>query len=971
MSDEYPDFHLPLKIGPKKESAFARELVAMPGPTPPSPDDRVTILVRDPGHDWWTGGWFAPRSASAEAQPAVDPLRISQAALQRYRPIYDERAAAVGPAFPFPYRLKLATATRLPAYLRGWLAQPLSAPPISSARLNEITRVWLDTPYADGQRVALALFGAADWQPSFPQAPQVSFSTLRVPPGDPRVGDQGAISRFHLVYQQWFKDFPVFGGQVAVHLTEGDPRVAASSAYLPIPPDLVWNIAVPQDKAIANARLALAHYTEGPVSDPFPPASWLAKVQPYLGRPIFVLPFAGHYRLAYELLFIAIDQVETWSVFVDAQTGEVLGRPGPVGHRAQVFDTSSDVQPPRFTPLPAPYNAQVNPAATFMDVRYHDINGQFQNVDCTQNPGPGLGTTEFAAINVAYHSALLYDYLKNLAGRPNPGLMQPAQRVIAEVAESPIAALRMGFNPTTGVISYQHDRAAQGLDVEGKKVFAPAHDPEVIYHETAHALTWLVNPNPYRHLKEMEIAPFARSLVEGYAIYLARSFGESRAPGSGVAWAPAAYPSTPGQWGDQWALERALPWQDGADRLAPPNLYPIASVPFDQFVRVYEVGMVMARALWALRGQAGVHRANEIDELAMDAFLKANGWVTSFEIIGEGLVEARQIQGLSPAAIISILRQRGILANQTVQTLAVDGQTILVGADAGLMRSLDGGQIWSRPQDEKTEAGVQLTNVVALANIGPSFYAATETNVYHYVAGNQRWKAVGVWPLDQRPICLTAASNGRLYVGTGQSVFAFDGAGWTEPKPLLNVIFGVALRETASPAGEVQVDINAAAFNVLRRLPAGAIGWEFDPLEDELTDLVTCVLTMGADVFVGTVTVGVWKGVVDATGALTQITRLDQPNSLQAAVLCLAADGGGRLYVGTTQGVFEFTQAGRTFNDPGSPMPTVSITALGISGDRLFVGTATDSLFMCSRDPVTQQWLGNWTPVVDVQNRLR
>ena len=317
-----------------------------------------------------------------------------------------------------------------------------------------------------------------------------------------------------------------------------------------------------------------------------------------------IIPYGGDYHLACEVLLTSPTGTQTWSIFVDAESeqGEILGYPRNLTCHAFAYASSAEalaaVQGAAAAAAPGlNENWQQNPCAAFMDV------GTFNPAN-ENNPlmvaWPRNETTGpmFEASNVAIHARRLHDYFLELGADP-ARLHDPAHRLATVVGWPAGGNVDTAFNPTKRRISFQHQPGQAGIPIflpDGNTLplFHPARDPELIYHEVSHGLMWLLNPEPFEH--QLDVAPFARSLVEGYANYFGRSFARR---GQGVQppdpWAAAAYRTQ--DWGDRWTLDRQTN-TPGQDSLAVPDLYPEALATG---LRVYDVGMVWARALWDMR----------------------------------------------------------------------------------------------------------------------------------------------------------------------------------------------------------------------------------------------------------------------------------------------------------------------------------------------------------------------------------
>ncbi|MEO7911491.1 MAG: hypothetical protein ABIV47_17745, partial [Roseiflexaceae bacterium] len=602
------------------------------------PNAPVTILVFEPGQDPWFGGWVAARA---------ETIARSRSALIDYRARFDNHAKGSA-TVRWPWRFNRSTATGLPAYMRGWL-DSLTADP---AHVIPHAIAWLDSP-----DTANVLFGRSNWRELFPTDPAATSSALMIDGSgfrDPKADTAPdahtqtprqavAISRFHVRFQQRHKAWPVFGGQISIHLTRGDNRVSTTSTYLPIPDQLDFGDPIGLAVAQGIARRALAHYIAGTGVRALKLEQLDIEPVPYAGNPVdepAILPFAGEYRRAYEFHLTHADLAEGWSVFVDADTGSVLGRPASWVFEAGTFASSHDALQQVVQPTNQPLNQ--NPCRDFMDIQ---ISGQAAPVDwpTLDAASSSAANPAFAVASVAIHGREIFDHMLTIGAATAALTVSPLLTALVGVTTSGNTLTSTYFAPFTQQIKFQHD-AGNGLLAQDTNhntlipstlpVHQPAHDPEVVYHEVAHGLMWRLNCEPFGQYQQFGQAPFARAMLEGYANYFARSLGAGPAQPAPALWAEAAYRKR--DWQQRWAFDRPE-HTAGEDFLPLPNLFPLGSVALEQIDLVYRAGMIWARALWDARALLGRQNA---DTFALDAFKKAAGWIISFEVLAEGMIEA-------------------------------------------------------------------------------------------------------------------------------------------------------------------------------------------------------------------------------------------------------------------------------------------------------------------------------------------
>jgi hypothetical protein len=908
-----------IEIKPKARSSLAVEVPAAVSGMATSDDASsrrlrqdvdnapVRILAGRPDQAAWAGGWLA---APAEQQ------NLSRASLNSYAERFRARERAE-PEGSWPWRLVRSPASGLPSYMRGWLDQRLD---------NLDAAVDLALSWLDRSEAALVLFGRPDRSDICRLAETVDSTLMGAGDHEPKP----AIQRRHVRLQQWHGEWPVFGGGATLHATQADDRISANSGYLPIPRDRGFERAISIDRALDLARRALAHYVVGTKSPSFleelAAEPWL-----YAGSEVAVLAFAGEYRLAYSIYLAHPRLAEPWGMMIDASTGEALGRPSSLAYQGYAFASSLSALSgtPGITQI-VTMGLDPNPCADFMDIERFITPTQSQpiawpDVEALPQAPAVLGSHEFAAGSVALHSRSLRDYMLSIGA--DPGRIHPAAQQLKAIVDvdggNQLSSTY--FNPGKRTINFQRDTTGlvglassfsspnPGVLPAAPPVHHPVWDPELVYHEVTHGLMCLINSEPFRQYQQSGQAPFARALVEGYATYFARSFGAGAAPPATSLWAEAAYRTA--DWGDIWAFGRATR-TPGQDLLALPNLFPLGQVssnPHD-IELVYQAGMVWSRALWDARGVLGSQLA---DSLALAAYQHAAGWVISFEIVAEAMIEAAILRSIAPAAVqklIDIFAVRNILAQRGVQALANAGAAIIVGSDAELRRLTNDGQA---PDPGPFGA---LQNIVGLAADATAVYAAVEWPlldggqlrvVYRSDLAAPNWTPHGAWPATsmQRVLSLAIATNGDLYAGTGRSVLklpagAAQDTAWAEPRLLDALALDVAIGQVSGTP-----IMCVAGFEALRTLvPAAGQLWASITMNNPTTDMVTCLAADGETVFVGTGGAGIWRGTLTSRGSFKRGTKQNICPFVQlnAAVLCLALEPATQtLYAGTTAGVFQ------------------------------------------------------------------
>ena len=993
-------------------------------------------------------------------------ISTSREGLAEYRTTYEGP-----PGWPHPLRIRKAHHSGhsgLPAFLTGFLeadeVSPISDDP------QRVATGWLQR-----ETHAKALFGTKlakiEDRLRYVDDGRVDQRRDREVQSDTPLPDKQAVTMVHARFQQWHRQtWPVFGGQVVVHMTGADPRMSVTSSYFPLSPDvdfsprisiaqakdialqalvgylagpgaigLLWDMLapwlatvdrdepatteslLPLDAYVSN-RLSLALLAYGRKRDPtlaaliesalggpradllallrdlwkgraeYAVPEWQANVVLYHGEEQFIFPFAGRYHLTYRIEFLSSARDDGWRVFVDAEDGMVLGRPEclVVHDRSYYADAANLLdQPDNPAQLPAaaaPLAPKIQP---FMTLTFHSDQGG-GDVPLNQIEGqPAEATTqvEHEAVNVAYHAWTIYRHFIDVCDVQEAMLNSYAytDEGGSEITQSPPLevivgkggdGLDMGFlyadTQHPKVVTFQTDAlGGPGLAAEGlHRVYTPSLDPEVIYHEMAHGLMWLLNRAPSDQPNAS--VPFGRALLEGYANYFARSLA-TRQDAALHLWARAAYRHA--DWGDEWSLSRNRQ-EPGEDVLPAPNLYPeteTAGLP------VYDVGMVWARALWDIRNlltqRLGQPAGPDLtDRLALNAFDYVHGWIANFEIAAEGLIaSARILLTDNPQveaiieAIIDIFARRRILAERGVQALcqANDGQggtAWVVGTDAGLKYTRDGGQNWSDWVQPQGEVGSASRGVVALTSEGSTVYAVTEMGVYEWDSSqpNSAWSPLGQFPVTETPLSMLVV-NGNLYVGSGHGIWRYDrpNHNWTSWNPGAQPFAGIALSlaNMSLPAGGQQhliclvAAITDTLFSEQTAVPAWGNLGSIQTGPSGQTAWFIAVAVVENTVYAGTLSQGVFSQVMDYTPdwgpTRTHWNPVPAGALADAAVLCLAADGDHKLFAGTTSGLFEIdpTSGAGWSGIAGLPADAI-VTSVLPAGDRLLVGTAAQGLWI-------------------------
>lgn len=938
---------------------------------------------------------------SAAFAAPVEQINLARQYLARYDRWLTDYADL---QLPLPSRSSRLTG--LPRFLNGRLPTILHNPDSEKPEpWMETAASWLFTR-SDGPDAppapASCLFGLDDVteaRQQFRVLDAVMIPAARANAAIQDISPQLAAT-VHVRFQQVLGNRPVLGGRVIVHMADGDPRCSASSAYLPIPADRFAHCRLRSEAEAKDLAWRGLLQLDDQQTVPWDEA----RIVPYLPNlpgaadrpdPCFVLPFAGKYYLAYQVEILSAARDRGWRVYVNADADDaschLLGRPEPLmAHSFSVFSTSEDA----LNNQPQQTNGQ-GLDLSFMTFEWHkDAVSAVPVLTLAEieQPPPGLDANLiFDAGNVAHHADRFYRYFTSLclgqkiADMLEDGWRKPPYFKVA-VRGGSDQALSTGFLASAAaptIIFQSADELAVGL----RTVYRPAADPEVIYHELAHALMWLMNSEPFN--MSAGVTPFARALVEGYANYYARACAVSA--GGDAAdriWARACYRST--EFGDRFGLAHDSQRDPTGNLLPLPNLYPPPGPDPDandpltaQSLQKYSVGMVWARALWELREQLRITNRDPLwaDRLALSAYFYMPGWLASFETAAEGILD--QMTPAEAGRLAGQFGKRNILAGRGVQTLAFAGTDVLVGTDVGVRRSAANAIQWGPWHQFGSGEGVVALAHDATSNATLKTFAATERGIYAWDAGQSVWREHGTWKTNLTqwtPLCLVAA-NEMVYVGTARGVYALSAAAptgnwtrWEGEQALEHPVRDIAVMHRPRNNGAEEDLVYVATLREARRRalavnegdPAG-VQWgnAVGDTHQEQIAMTTAVALAGDKAYLGTLWQGIWRQ-EDLADNDSWVQIATAQNLGGGAVLTLRvrqAAAGLEVLAGTSAGLFRGRPTGAggwTWSEialDNNPNAHETITTALYLGDKEWlVGTANRGLWRATESNGQYQW---------------
>lgn len=731
---------------------------------------------------------------------APEQVRVSQDAMRQAYESYNDSSRGLDdrPGL-YPWRYQLNPTTRLPTLVRRRLPTPPS--PVNAA---ETVAAAVRTP-----NFTSALFGV-DLSQEFDRnfQPQ-SLIQMAVESGS-RSMEENTHYSWQQVYQATDgKSYPVLGGGFRVHSKTNMTSVSVTNSYFPIQAEGLFPAPKVVDNDLFDIGLKSLFISAGESHTQFLDAirefwsesripllqRFLSQVGAFLLRrqpkvrlaekkriffsfrqadgkekayPLAILPYGGRYYLVARVGVRFADE-EAWYMDIDVNERQVVGGAWQSVASAPDYFISSE------------------------DAAGGTPSGRFPNPELgfDDEPAPPLvkmplePSVERATF--AVHAHCFYTHLITTCAA--------GSRLVQSMDEQPHFQLvldskfsKFVYDPSTSPKEIHLRKGATddiGILADGKPIFHPSWDPELIVHELAHAFFWLLNDDPWQN--PQTIAPFSRALHEGYAVYLARSFAAGDKPQQDdVPWASGVY--RPENWQTRWLLRRDSRIV-GADLLRRPNNYPARSFrPGQQEIdwEDYDIGMIWARALWDLRQLLG---PGQTDYLAVQAYPYLHGAIVNLQTAAEALIEAdaRKDRLNVAAAVEPIWSTRGLTSDVGVFAI-VRGPNghLFAGSEQGVLMHTGNG--WVR--DPASWQDVKLASVESLAVQGNRLFAVAtpprgnlgdgvpEWNVGLYVREN------GLWQIHSMPDGVTILSvhivDGALLLATTNGVYLHSSGAWQQ-----------------------------------------------------------------------------------------------------------------------------------------------------------------------------------------------
>ena len=448
---------------------------------------------------------------------------------------------------------------------------------------------------------------------------------------------------------QKYEDVPVHRGGYKIKMTrEGELRMISGRFFPDIDLDVTPGLSASRAGEIAAGAIPADSLTKEPDAD------------------LVVYPGEGRYALAYEVHLAGSPAPQSWRVFVDAQTGDVLKKENVTQYlasaRARPSSAPASTSPPPVSPLPTTGSGKVylddpNDGSTATEDLPRlsgdgsSLTGTYaeaHNYDGSDaSPTSSPATYYFSSSNVHFDEVNLYYHVDRYADHlPSIGYAGLGRTIEA-------------YAHWTGCYSGSNCNSAfydaDSSEGNGKQLYFGdgdgeifrdfAKDNDVIYHEYNHAV-----------LDELDIGyntypEETGALQEGTADYLAASFeGEPRI----------------GEWvtvcsntGDLRTVSSSASTFDYSNKSSVEYAYcSTEDKHLNEDETRYAVGMIWSGALWDLRNVLG---GGTTDELVIETFNSLSD-EPDFHQARDALVQADQDfnNGSNTCDIKGSLANRGI-----------------------------------------------------------------------------------------------------------------------------------------------------------------------------------------------------------------------------------------------------------------------------------------------------------------------
>jgi hypothetical protein len=391
-------------------------------------------------------------------------------------------------------------------------------------------------------------------------------------------------------------DVPLYGSNIVCSFTEDELGLVTDTAF-PAPAELINELEWGDSSwlSVSEGNLKKQYLDISPAHLEAPPHLRRESRERGLLADRWILPYQspggepGIFRPVWRMILKGPGR-KRWLALVDAETWEILfSKPAWVGDKvydAQVYLTDLQAVDNQLASVTLDYGAGTT-LGTADRVR----------IQGARNAEPlGSSTEQILSANAFYHVFQSQDLFMSVLKK----ILDPPDALFPGV--NPLKTITVDLDDMVGSGEY-HDTANTiwiGMTTQiDPTVKEPGFDPELIFHEFAHAINHNLKPEVFNFAHVSERL-YTQGLDEGLAFYFACAFGGNEQ------WAQFAYQHP------SWKQIRNL-------TQGPKELFAALAKLNDDHADMYHgLGMWWARLFWTLSTQLGEDRCKELLLLAFE-----------------------------------------------------------------------------------------------------------------------------------------------------------------------------------------------------------------------------------------------------------------------------------------------------------------------------------------------------------------
>lgn len=611
-----------------------------------------------------------------------------------------EKEEAIFKEKDYSWKDKESHITDLPRYLRGRIKRSENFK--EKKHLFYKIKEWMSE-----SSVISAFTGSNDWIDEFPEVKNENPSYFSI-------GNDDGFTYFYL--QQYSNiehsslgniSIPVHNSYIIFQYAHRDGQMSSHSSYIPIEKISESNDFISHKEATNSAKSIiseLSKYEKTPRKNCKKNGKyWKYTIYDNRKSKLKIIPFHGSFFIAYEIIAKNHRTGETISIFIDSSTGKAIGLPTFLN---RFSDTSY-------------YKNSVDALSknhSFIDLSTKEIPISPFQLSFDQgeswidnNASEEKKREKFLEKNIIYHSKKTYDYFSKLEIKYRNNETGNLEHNLKDVSvikdyiditlgrySDPAVFVTPNENQNKATVKFTNlktikSRKANNVEcdennkhIECYYVYNPTEDPEIIYHEITHALMWMIYPLPFRaHPLGSKDSYANGAILEGFANYFAASIGADTDDISKEhIWARASFTENHGgslsnneNWGRRWVFNYS-----GSSSLL--SQYFKIDLDKDPYL-TYDVGMILGEVLWEIRSIIGRSYA---DKLALVSYGCTFGWMSNFEALAEGFIDAAKSCGITDNGVFSFLfKRKGIQSDDIVESFLIKDRSAYLSNNKGLL----------------------------------------------------------------------------------------------------------------------------------------------------------------------------------------------------------------------------------------------------------------------------------------------